>query len=322
MHCDTISELYYKQLAGKPYSLYENDLHIDVQKLRKGECLVQCFAAFMDTQAREGSPFAYINNLIDIFYEQMELNKAHIAQVLSYSDIEKNEKAGLISALLTIEEGEACEGRIENLQHFYSRGVRLMNLVWNYDNSLTTANGISNNNQLQTEKGLTAKGFEFLEEMERLGIIIDTAHISDKGFYDILENTKKPFVDSHTNARGLFVHPRNISDDMIRKMGERGCVAGVNFCFEFMKSYTSAADYGATFELSVQHIKHLVNKGGSDCVGFGSDYDGISSLNLEPANASYMPMFEAEMKRQGFSDDLIEKIYYKNVARVFKEILK
>lgn len=324
MHCDTVAELYYKKAAGKPYSLYENDLHIDIQKLQKGNCLIQNFAAFIDLK-KGAKPFEYINALIDLFHEQMQEHKAYIAPVYTFADIEKNEKAGLISALLTIEEGEACEGKIENLSHFYNRGVRMMNMCWNYTNSLTTPNGIDiekGTNVPEQAVGLTPLGFEFIAEMERLGIIVDTAHISDKGLYDILEYSTKPFVDSHTNARGIFPHTRNVTDDMMKKMGEKGCVAGVNFCCEFMKHYTSEADYGVSFELSVKHIKHLANAGGIESVGFGSDYDGISSLNLEPANASYMPLFVDEMKRQGFSEDDIEKVFYKNVLRVYKEILK
>ncbi len=322
MHCDTVAEMYYRKEKGQPYSLYENELHIDIKKLQKGDCLVQNFAAFVNLATRK-EPFNYTNALIDLFYEQMELNKAYIAPVYKFEDIEKNEKAGLISALLTIEEGEACEGKIENLHHFYSRGVRMMNLCWNYKNSLTTPNGIDIEKGVdikETVNGLTPLGFEFIEEMERLGIIIDTAHISDKSLYDILEHSKKPFVDSHTNARAIFDHTRNISDDMIKKMGERGCVAGVNFCCEFMKDLTKE-EYGVSFTLAVDHIKHLINKGGEDSVGFGSDYDGISSQGLAMADASYMPYFIDEMKKQGFSDDLIEKVFYKNVLRVYKEIL-
>lgn len=322
MHCDTVAEMYYSKERGGQYSLYENELHIDIQKLKKGDCLVQNFAAFVDLNNRK-EPFKYINELIDLFYEQIKLNSAHIAPVYKFEDIEKNEKAGLLSALLTIEEGEACEGKIENIDHFYSRGVRMMNLCWNYNNSLTTPNGIDIQNgtcTAETVNGLTPLGFEFVEKMESLGIIIDTAHISDKGFYDVLNHAKKPFVDSHTNARAVFDHTRNISDDMIRKLGEKGGVAGVNFCCEFMKDLTKE-EYGATVELSVKHIKHMINAGGEDCVGFGSDFDGISSHKLEPANASFMPLFVDEMKRQGFSDDLIEKVFYKNVLRVYKEIL-
>ena len=322
MHCDTVAEMYYRKERGQQYSLYENELHIDVKKLQKGGCLVQNFAAFVHLAVRK-EPFNYANALIDLYYEQLELNKAYIAPVYKFEDIEKNEKAGLVSALLTIEEGEACEGKIENLRHFYDRGVRMMNLCWNYTNSLTTPNGIDIEKGVdikETANGLTPLGFEFVEEMERLGIVVDTAHISDKGFYDVLEHSKKPFVDSHTNARSIFDHTRNLSDDMIKKMGERGCVAGVNFCCEFMKDLKKE-EYGVSFELAVNHIKHLINKGGEDCVGFGSDYDGISSQGLAMADASYMPLFVDEMKRQGFSDDLIEKIFYKNVLRVYKEIL-
>ena len=126
MHCDTIAEIFYARENGHDSSLYENNLHIDIQKLKKGDCLVQNFAAFVNISSRK-EPFKYTNELIDVYYEQLEANKELIAPVYKFEDIEKNEKAGLISALLTVEEGQACEGKVENLSHFYNRGVRMMN---------------------------------------------------------------------------------------------------------------------------------------------------------------------------------------------------
>ncbi len=322
MHCDTIAELYYKKTDGKPYSLMDNDLHIDIRKLRDGDCLVQNFAAFVNMHSHQ-SPFEYVNKLIDIFHEQMQLHSEYIGHVVNTKQIEENSNSGKISALLTVEEGEAIEGKIKNLQKLYDRGVRMINMTWNFKNSLATPNGYDcdkNCNVTRTD-GLSPLGFEFIEEVERLGIILDISHISDSGLTDVLGFAKKPFVASHSNCRALCVNTRNLTDEFIRAMAEKGCISGVNFCSPFLHTHKDTADYGCTAERAVNHIVHMIKVGGEDFPALGTDYDGIDSLNLEMKDASYMPLMAEEMKKRGLTEDQIEKVMYKNALRVYKEIL-
>ncbi len=322
MHCDTIAELYYKKAAGKPYALYENDLHIDITKLLRGDCLVQNFAAFVNMHSHK-SPYEYVNTLIDIFYEQMELNSQYIGHVVNTQQILDNSAAGKVSALLTIEEGEAIEGDISNLQKFYDRGVRMISFTWNFKNSLSTPNGFDCDEYCNVipGEGLTAAGYEFIEEAERLGIILDISHISDSGLRDVLSTAKKPFVASHSNCRALCTNTRNLTDEYIRDMADKGCISGVNFCSPFLHTHKDTADYGCTAERVVRHILHMIKIGGEDFPAIGTDYDGIDSLNLEMKNASYMSLLADEMQRKGLSEDQIEKVMYKNAFRVYKEIL-
>lgn len=326
MHCDTIAEIWYSQKDGKPFTLGKNSLHIDIEKMKKGDYLLQNFAMFVNL-GKGMDPLESVLQLIDVFYQEIEKYSEEIGVVKTYQDIVKNKEAGKMSALLSIEEGGVCKGNLSYLRNLYRLGARMMTLTWNYENELAYPNSVPGNADLvfpfqpDTEHGLKEQGFAFLEEMERLGIIIDVSHLSDAGFYDVYSHTKKPFVASHSNARVLSSHCRNLTDDMIRKLAERGGITGLNYCASFLSERKSANDVcSSTVKLMAEHARHLVNIGGIDCVGLGSDFDGISG-DLELSDCSKMSLLEAELRKQGFHESEIEAIFYKNVLRVYKELL-
>ena len=155
--------------------------------------------------------------------------------------------------------------------------------------------------------------------MERLGIIIDASHLSDAGFYDVLNNTTKPFVASHSNARHLCKAARNMSDDMILKLAKRGGVMGINFYGNFLVDGDGHCK--SCIEDMVKHILYIKDLAGIDCIGLGSDFDGINS-ELEMKDASYYQLLYEALVKAGLSEEEIEKIFYKNVLRVYKEILR
>ena len=228
-----------------------------------------------------------------------------------------------MNALLTLEEGAVIDDDLDNLNRFYEAGVRMIALTWNFKNGIGHPNFTPGKDDradmlriINRKDGLTDFGIEYVRRMEELGMIVDVSHLSDKGFYDVLEYTDRPFVASHSNARSLCNVGRNLSDDMIRRLSDRGGVTGLNFCSAFIKDnnerYTS-------IEGMVEHIRYIVNVGGIDCIGLGSDFDGIHN-KLEIKNASGLPrLYEA--LRKYFSEEDIEKIFYKNVLRVYKEFL-
>ena len=322
MHCDTISIL----TKDNSLNLRKNNLMIDLEKMRKGDYLVQCFAMFVNLKKINVSPYQYVNLMIDKFKEQMELNKDVIKQVYSYDDIIKNNEVGLMSALLTIEEGETIEGDLDKLRTLYQKGVRMITLTWNYPNQVAFPNvtynedGSPNFKDPNTTKGLTNFGIKMIKEMEKLGIIIDVSHLGDKGFYDVYENTTKPFVASHSNARSVCSNIRNMTDDMILKLASRKGVMGINYCSYFVNNDKNGDNYYTGVNDLVKHIKYIKELAGIDCIGLGSDFDGISPT-LEMKDASMLNMLALKLKEAGFSDCEIEKIFYKNVLRVFKEVL-
>lgn len=322
LHCDTISEIY----KNKGISLKENDLMIDINKLKKSDVLLQCFAMF--TYLKEvNSPYKYVNELIDLYEQEIEKNSFDIAFAKSYSDIQKNKESNKISAVLTIEEGEAIEGSIENLIHFYNRGVRMITLTWNFENCI----GFGNKRIIEDGEcvgyipdkvnGLKPFGFEVVEKMEELGIIVDVSHLSDAGIYDIIDIAKKPFVASHSNARTICNHPRNLTDDMIKKMANKGCISGLNFYPEFLSKNFSNRERKAYIDDTIDMLKYMVNVGGSEFVALGSDYDGFSDI-LEWKDAGGTGCLTDAMEREGFSASLIENITYKNALRIIKEVVK
>ena len=318
MHCDTASELMLAEDRGERLSLRENNLHIDLKRLRQGGYMLQNFAMFIHME-RDRDVTAALLRMIDIYYNELSANADLIAPVFTYADIEKNAAAGKISALLTMEEGAPCRGKTYLLRDFYRLGVRMMTLTWNFENELGYPSAIATFPGYSPERryGLKKAGFEIVEEMQRIGMIVDVSHLSDDGFYDVCDVMKGPFVASHSNARALCSHPRNLTDDMIRKLADHGGVTGLNFYSEFL---TDGADL-STVSRMVEHIRHMTNVGGMDCVGLGSDFDGIDSA-LEMKDCSHIQMLASEMSRQGFSDDEIEKVFYKNVLRVYRDVLK
>ncbi len=324
MHCDTIYEIYERRKKGEDLCLRRNALHLDLEKMRKGDYGLQNFAIYVHL-GRTEDPFRQAMEMIDTFYEEMEANRDLIGVVRSYEDIRENWEEGRMSAMLTMEEGGVCLGDVRLLRDFYRLGARMMTLTWNFPNELgypnrTVAEGPDKGCYPDTEHGLTQKGFEFLEEMERLGMIIDISHLNDAGIWDVFSHTKKPFVASHSNARALAGHPRNLTDPMIRCLGERGGVAGINYYSDFLHDWREGEERESRAAHMVAHMKHMKNVGGIGCVGLGSDFDGFGGP-VQLKDGSGLPLLEEEMRRQGFLPSEIEAVFYKNVLRVYREVL-
>ena len=187
MHCDTIGALYEAEQRGEPVSLLENGLHLDLKKMEKGDYFLQNFALFVDL-GHTDEPLKTCVSMADLFYREMEKNRDRIAPVTTWKEMEENWRQGKMSALLTLEEGEVCEGNPAFLRTLYRLGARMMTLTWNYENSLAwpgKGGGVP-----ETERGLKQRGFEILEEMESLGMIVDVSHLSDAGILDVLKAAK------------------------------------------------------------------------------------------------------------------------------------
>lgn len=326
MHCDTIMAIYEGEKKNEKLELRQSDLNISVEKMEKGDYLAQCFAMFVPLGNVENA-FETVNEMIDVFYQELDKNSDKLALALNYEDIIKNQKEGKMSAVLTIEEGGTTKGNLHFLRNLYRLGVRMITLTWNYENGIGFPNlmkktdGTTDSTIPNTKDGLTKEGIALVQEMERLGIIIDVSHLSDAGFYDVLKYTTKPFVASHSNARGQCNHVRNMTDDMILKLAQRGGVMGINYAASFLEvPSTDDTNFMSTIDNMVKHIQYIKNLAGIDCIGLGSDFDGIPQ-NLEMKDASELPELEKAMIKAGFSQEEIEKVFYKNVLRVFNEVL-
>lgn len=317
MHCDTIGELWKAEKAGKPISLRSNSLHIDLEKMQKGDYLLQNFAMFVFL-GREKDPLVNVLEMIDVYNRAMAENADIIGPVLNYEDIEKNRAAGKLSGMLTIEEGAVLKGNPYVVRSLYQLGVRMLTLTWNFENEIGYPNTIVKAKDYDPSRhyGLKPEGIEIVREMNRVGMIVDVSHMGDDGFWDVVKYCDGPFVASHSNARAVCNHTRNMTDDMIRALADKGGVMGLNFCGDFLNPNGKSR-----VEDMVRHAKHIINVGGSDILGLGTDYDGIDG-DLELDHCDKMPLLAQEMERQGFSTQQIEKIFYGNVLRLYREVLK
>lgn len=307
-HCDTILEMYYKDER-----LLSNSLSVDIDKLKKGDVTSQFFALYIDLK-KDHDHFEFCNRLGDLFLHEIEKNEQYILHTTNYDEMIKANDEGKIAAFLTIEDGGALSGKIENLQHFYDKGVRLITLTWNYENeigypNLFTYYGIKND-------GLKPFGEEVIYEMNRLGMIIDASHLSDEGFYKLVDLSKYPFVASHSNARAITDHSRNLKDDMIKLLSEKGGIMGLNFSPDFL-----GEEKTSKVANMIKHLKHIYDVGGIDVIALGSDFDGIER-NLEIDDASQWYKLLNELKKSGFKESEIDKITYGNSARVIKDIMR
>ena len=285
--------------------------------MQKGDYLLQNFAMFVFL-GREKDPLVNVLEMIDVYNRAMAENADLIAPVLRYADIEKNRAAGKLSGMLTIEEGAVLKGNPYVVRSLYQLGVRMLTLTWNFENEIGYPNTIVKAKDYDPTRryGLKPEGIEIVREMNRVGMIVDVSHLGDDGFWDVVKYCDGPFVASHSNARAVCNHTRNMTDDMIRALADKGGVMGLNFCGDFLNPNGKSR-----VEDMVRHAKHIMNVGGSDILGLGTDYDGIDG-DLELDHCDKMQLLAQEMDRQGFKTSEIEAIFHGNVLRLYREVLK
>ncbi len=298
-HCDTI-----QKICDTKQHLNKNELHISIENMSNNRH-IQIFAAFIDSKKDKLSPFNRCNQLIDCYYSEINLNSDCISHCTNTDDIKKAVNSNKISALLSIEGGEALNGSIENLKYFYDRGVRVMTLTWNYDNEISGSIGETNT------MGLTDFGRQVVSEMNNLHMLIDVSHISVQGFWDVIETTKKPISATHSNVYSLKNHKRNLNDKQIKAIIQNNGCIGINLYSEFL------TDKECTVSDVLRHIEYILSLGGENNICFGTDFDGMDSLPEELQGIRDISKIPDEMLRLGYSDRLINKITHENFLRLF-----
>ena len=311
LHCDTILGCYMKK-----QDLHTYDGHINLEKLKAGGSLAQCFALCVPTGdfikrmlGEDMEPWEMYRKLVD-YYRTVVADASDVLRpAYSPEDIAENSRNGFMSAILTIEDAVELDGKIERVDQVYEDGVRMISLTWNFENSVAYPN--SRDHIEHTTRGLKPFGFEAIERMNDLGIVIDVSHLSEAGFYDVAKHSRKPFAASHSCARALKDHPRNLTDDQLRTIGDTGSVVGVNFYDAFLndrEGYTTVDDV-------VRHVLYMRDHAGIDSLALGSDFDGIEST-LEFRDFSGMPEILHALEKH-FTGDELDKISHKNALRVF-----
>ncbi len=333
MHCDTVSEIRHRRTEKKEdCSLRENELHIDAKRLKESGYLLQCFALYVNLQGCGGidghgvpkpeKAWADLQDLYRLYQQEMARNTDLLQPVSNAAQLAECRREGKVAAVLTVEEGGVCGGSLERLEQLYAMGVRMMTLTWNYPNELGYPNlnalnrlGYRELFQADGVHGLTETGKAFVARMEELGMLVDVSHLSDRGFWDVLQVSTRPFVASHSNARAVCPCVRNLTDEMIRSLAECGGVMGLNFCTDFLHTAPEGVPNPGHLDHAVAHARHIFQIGGEDCLGLGSDFDGIDTNEALPGAQSMERLWTA-LKRDGFTERQLDKIFHANVLRV------
>jgi len=306
-HCDVLCKLW-----DKPeLDFYKEDerLQAGFPELVKGNVDIQVLACFVPTHVPYGRRFHTVLEMLDIFHEQVASEQ--FLPIYTKADLDERVLKGQKGAILFVEGAHALEESLVQLRTWYRLGVRGMTLTWNHGNALADGSGEPN------PGGLTSFGRTVIEEMNRLGMIIDVSHLADPGFWDVLELSTAPIIASHSNAREICNHPRNLTDEQIGALIANNGVMGLTF----VDFFTVNEERTVWIDDLLRHLDHVCALGGVDHVAFGSDFDGIPRTYGDLTSAAgYTQLLEAMLKRYKEAD--VMKFVHGNWLRVFGNVLQ
>lgn len=305
LHCDTISECY-----NQNKSLYDGDLHVSLARGKKYSPWFQCFAIWMPDDLRGKAALDYFDAVLGKLHQEISQHPETVLLCKTAEDFRAAEQQKKIGAVLTVEGGAAAGGSLERLRYMAECGVKVMTLTWNSSCEIGDGAGVDN------AKGLTEFGRLAVKEMERLNVVVDVSHASDKLFYDVAEYTEKPFIATHSNSRKVcgeneWARRRNLTDEQFNIIKDRGGIVGVNLVPDFL------TDSGkATAEDVLRHIEHFLSLGGEKCVAFGSDFDG-AELPTGITGIESVEEIAELMLRHNYSESLVNAILFDNAYQFF-----
>ena len=305
-HCDT--PMFFPQ--GIHFNQRDPKILVDLHKMTEGRQDATIMVAYLPQPTEQPAAFA------DSIFDQIEVivsqNSDYIRIASTPHDLWMNKHMGLKSIMLGIENGIALDGKLENLQHFVDRGIVYITLCHNGDNDICD----SASKTAHTHHGVSAFGEQVIKEMNRLGVIVDMSHAGEESFYQALEISSKPIVCSHSSARALCDHPRNLTDDQMRALARKGGVAQTTIYHGFLKK-----DGEATINDVMAHLEHAIDVMGIDHVGLGTDFDGDGGVK-GLANSSELINFTRRLLARRFSEQDIQKIWGGNFLRVMEDCQK
>lgn len=306
-HCDTIT-----RLMETKENLIKNNCHVDIERMKQKGSYVQFFAAFISPEYCQAYAMKRAMQIIDKFYQQIEIYSDNIMSCCNYRDIENAVSSSKVAAILSIEGGDALQGDLSALRMFYRLGVRSLCLTWNHRNEIAdgVADGI-------TGGGLTPFGRDVIMEMNRLGMIVDVSHLSERGFWDVVEISGHPIIASHSNAKSVCSHRRNLTDEQILALKNNGGVMGMNLCPAFLTS-----EGEASLKDVINHIEHIASVGGIDIIGIGADFDGIDDTPREIKGVENIDGIFNELLKLNYPQEAVDKIAGGNFLRVIRQVLK
>ena len=305
-HCDT--PMFFPQ--GIHFDHRDPKILVDLHKMTEGRQDATIMVAYLPQPTE--NPTAFADSIFDQIEVIVSQNSDYIRIASTPHDLWMNKHLGLKSIMLGIENGIAIDGKLENLQHFVDRGIVYMTLCHNGDNDICDSASKSQH----THHGVSAFGEQVIKEMNRLGVMVDMSHAGEESFYQALEISSMPIVCSHSSARALCDHPRNLTDDQMRALAKKGGVAQTTIYHGFLRK-----DAEATINDVIAHLEHAIDVMGIDHVGLGTDFDGDGGVR-GLANSSELINFTRMLLARRFSEHDIQKIWGGNFMRVMEECQK
>ena len=294
-HCDTAVRVW---LTGR--SLRENSLHLDLMRLKKFSPAAQVFAVCTETLE---DPQVKAAAVIRYFKEQIEMNSDIVKLCLNSHDIVSTMAGGKIAALLSVEGAE----QIDDIEMAYALGVRVVHITWNFDNGLCGS-------VMGSGAGLSEKGRCFVKKAQELGVLIDTSHISQQGFWEVLEISRKPVIAGHSNTRALCPVPRNLSDEQFIALKNQGGGAGINLYPEFL-------GLGRDIDAVFAHIEHFMALGGEKAVFLGCDLDGIDEMPKGIHGVEDLGKIYEVLLRHNYPESLVRDVFINNIMNIMERVL-
>ena len=300
-HCDTLS-----RCEERGCALRENDGHLDLLRLKAYRRAAQLFAIFHDgAKAPPDGMFAECRRQQALFVRELAANSDIAAPCRTAAEVERANAACKVAALLSCEGAELLDCDPANLDWAREAGVRAVNITWNH------ANALAGSHIDAPEHGLSDLGRSFVRRAQELDILIDVSHCSDAAFWDLMDMTEKPVLATHSDARAVCAHTRNLTDDMFRAVAETGGVVGVNFYVPFVASHGAAG-----MDDILRHFDHFLALGGAKHLALGADRDGCDALAGGMRGVEDMPMLWNALRAHGYDNALLEDIFYNNLLRV------
>jgi membrane dipeptidase len=295
LHCDTL-------LKGQSFA--GNDGHVDLDRLPAGAQYAQCFAIFINDDVRGPAAAEQAEGYYRHFLRNMEQLPNRILHCRTTAEVEAAFREGRSAAILTIENGAALGGSMDNLERMAGYGVKIMTLTWNAENEIGGGS--------QSDAGLKPFGRDIIRRMEELKVAVDVSHLNDKTFWDVAEFTRKPILATHSNSRAVCSHARNVTDDQIRAIAETGGIAGLNYFVNFLCEDGVVTCYDGM----LRHIDHLLNIGGEGFLALGSDFDGCTTPAFLSSTQDLEPFYDSLSLH--FGKTLADRIFYDNAAAFLK----
>ena len=308
-HCDTLLSAVQDK---RPLAERCEQGHADLPRFREGGVTAQILALFARPFALGGTaPTWEALRLLDAFFQALETSP-DLIQATCAADVRRARAEGCLGGIIGLEGAEALRGDLGVLRCLYRLGLRNLGLTWSLRNE--AADGVG---EARTGGGLTEFGVRLVKEANRLGIMVDIAHLAPAGVRDVLALSEAPVVASHANARAVCDHPRNLTDEQLEALAAKGGVVGVTF----VPSFVAAERERQSVEGLLDHVDHIVHTVGVDHVGLGSDFDGYDSAQLiGMPDVTGLPAITAGLLARGYSEESVRKILGGNWLRVFEQV--